>query len=34
MAEKVDKLVDMYNGRWKEKRKYTAYFTPENGHKI
>ena len=34
MAEKVDKLVDICNGRSKEKRKYTAYFTPENGHKI
>ena len=34
MAEKVDKLVDICNGRSKEKRKYTAYFNPENGHKI
>ena len=34
MAEKVDKLVDICNGRSKEKGKYTAYFTPENGHKI
>ena len=34
MTEKVDKLVDICNGRSKEKGKYTAYFTPENGHKI
>ena len=31
---KVDKLDDICNGRSKEKRKYTAYFNPENGHKI
>ena len=34
MAENVDKLVDICNGRSKEKGKYTVYFTPENGHKI
>ena len=34
MAEKVDKLVDICNGRSKEKGKYTLYFTTENGHKI
>ena len=34
MAKKVDKLVDIYNGKSKEKGKYTAYFTPKDGHKI
>ena len=34
MAERVDKLVYICNGRSKEKGKYTAYFTPKNGHKI
>ena len=34
MTEKVNKLVDIFNGRSKEKGKYTAYFTPEDGHKI
>ena len=34
IAEKEDKLGDICNGRSKEKRKYTAYFNPENGHKI
>ena len=34
MAERVDKLVYICNGRSKEKGKYTAYFTPENGHKM
>ena len=34
IAEKVDKLVEIYNGRFKEKGKDIAYFTPEDGHKI
>ena len=34
ITEKEDKLGDICNGRSKEKGKYTAYFTPENGHKF
>ena len=34
MAEKVDKLVDICNGRSKDKGKCTEYFTPEDSHKI
>ena len=33
MAEKVDKLVHICNGRSKEKVTYTANFTPEDSHK-
>ena len=33
-AEKVDKLVNICNSKSKGKGKYTAYFTPEDNHKI
>jgi hypothetical protein len=34
MAENVDRLVDICNGRSKEQGKYFSYYTPESGEKI
>ena len=34
LAEKVDYLVDICNGRSKKQGYYTAYFTPENSISI